>query len=680
MNRSHPPSKLSKQKRNLETKPKLANSNPVVDEGETVTGRRKRKQVVFYGNVTSTAKALKSEPMTERAGPSSVRSTRTSTRSMVGTPSKPGPAPPLPRGTRVSRRLHAVDDEWQQVPEEWLSANQQAESEPADDESELSDLSEEELATVAKQDEQTPTAGTDADSSDSALSEAPSAAESIETADGGLEGNVDASDEEAAEQTNGEEHEDEFELGVKEAANLPEGFIEWEAFAKSKHPDEKAFHKLLSTEIAPQIVEVLEEQERLKQEAINNRKRSSRIAMRELEREELQKQEQAQREMEERMERLRQEEARKEREEQEALAKERAREERLREREERLAARERAIHERAESEARQREQAERAREKRKRRREGEEVSDDEGTAPTSRAATSAPSESQGSWELKCEVCKLHGWNLSDETDVVCCDDCGRWQHMPCHDRQDRAAGRKPRDWDSVDFRCQECELRATATKRPKTEESDIKPMQQKVTISMNGNAANVEPTVDVTHTGNSSLHRDVPPLQSHQFANGYQAVHRDHIPEGHLQHQTIARHHAPPPPPHPHLHVPPQGHQFAPSPSYAPSYAAPSYANPSGQHTHSGHRPFQSVQAHVALAHDYHRQQHYHPGPVAHRVGQPSYANIHHPAPSHLVHQRHGTYASNSSTLSSQYPAEEHTHLRPSGLDGQSFSVPSAER
>ena len=29
-------------------------------------------------------------------------------------------------------------------------------------------------------------------------------------------------------------------------------------FAKSKHPDEKAFHKLLSTEIAPQIVEVLE--------------------------------------------------------------------------------------------------------------------------------------------------------------------------------------------------------------------------------------------------------------------------------------------------------------------------------------------------------------------------------------------------------------------------------------
>lgn len=31
-----------------------------------------------------------------------------------------------------------------------------------------------------------------------------------------------------------------------------------EQFAKSKHPDEKAFYKLLSAEVAPQIVDVLE--------------------------------------------------------------------------------------------------------------------------------------------------------------------------------------------------------------------------------------------------------------------------------------------------------------------------------------------------------------------------------------------------------------------------------------
>ncbi len=51
----------------------------------------------------------------------------------------------------------------------------------------------------------------------------------------------------------------------------------------------------------------VKEQERLKQEAINNRKRSSRIATRELEKEELLRREQAQREMEERMEKMRSE-------------------------------------------------------------------------------------------------------------------------------------------------------------------------------------------------------------------------------------------------------------------------------------------------------------------------------------------------------------------------------------
>lgn len=203
------------------------------------------------------------------------------------------------------------------------------------------------------------------------------------------------------------------------------------------------------------------EQERLKQEAINNRKRSSRIATRELEREEKIRIEAAQREMEERMEKSRLEEARKEREEAEAIAREHAREARLRERENRLAAREQAI----EEEARERERAERRREKRKRRRDGEQVdwsSGDEGVTPAqvgspgrsgapSGAASGAPSEAGQSWELKCEVCKEHGWNLKDDADVVCCDDCGRWQHVKCHDRRDIAMGKGLRDWDKVDF-------------------------------------------------------------------------------------------------------------------------------------------------------------------------------------------------------------------------------------
>jgi hypothetical protein len=194
---------------------------------------------------------------------------------------------------------------------------------------------------------------------------------------------------------------------------------EWQHFpeqwAKSKHPDEKALYRVLTDEVAPQIIEVLqaEELERIKQEAINNRKRSSRIAIRELEKAETARREAAEREVEERMERLHQEEERKAREEAEALERERTRDARLREREERIAARKQAILDRAEAEALEREKAERKRERRKRRREGEEIetSEDEAAAATPASNGSA----QNSWELKCEVCKQQGWNLVSST-------------------------------------------------------------------------------------------------------------------------------------------------------------------------------------------------------------------------------------------------------------------------
>jgi len=42
-----------------------------------------------------------------------------------------------------------------------------------------------------------------------------------------------------------------------------------------------------------------------------------------------------------------------------------------------------------------------------------------------------------------------------DADVVCCDDCGRWQHVECHDRQDAVEGRRKRNWDKVDFKVSE---------------------------------------------------------------------------------------------------------------------------------------------------------------------------------------------------------------------------------
>ncbi|WVQ85710.1 hypothetical protein IAT38_007876 [Cryptococcus sp. DSM 104549] len=532
-----------------------------------LTGSRRRAQVAFYGNPTPTALALKRGAGTPLAPGSSGsfgiggsigqtgsggRATRSSARAGPGlgetpsksTPSKPprsgAPASttPLPLGTRVSRRLRNVDDEWQQIPAEWLGeegakpqekgkGKGKGKEKEEDEESELSELTDEEeheakLRAVSS----TPAKGKAADlpaeaetngtngHTDSPLTDldAEAAAAASETKapaspDGSEfkpEDDADAMDvdepekpkEDDAEaeegEDDGEEEEDLLKAAIKEANNLPEGFVEWEAicvtlydwrtfpeqFANSRDPDEKALYQMLKEEVGPTIIEVLvaREQERIKQELFNNRKRSSRIATRELEKEEAARRELAQREMEERMEKNRAEEQRQAAEAEEAAAREKAREDRLREREERAAAREEALAKKAEEEAKAKEKMERKREKRKRRREGEVVSSDSeeesgvgSVKPGSGAAsgTITPSQSTASkattgdrWELNCEVCLKTGWNVDGDKDMVSCDECGRWQHVECHDRLDRSQGRHKRNWEKVDFKCKECQNRA----------------------------------------------------------------------------------------------------------------------------------------------------------------------------------------------------------------------------
>jgi hypothetical protein len=140
---------------------------------EPISGARRRTQVSFYGNLTPTVAALKKGAAQDT--PSTSRSTR-STRghpvdtkpvaAAAETPSRRGkgkqvetkPAS-LPRGTRTSRRNRDTEDEWQQVPEEWLdakasgskgasgsSSNGLKRKKPVDDdeESELSELTDEE--------------------------------------------------------------------------------------------------------------------------------------------------------------------------------------------------------------------------------------------------------------------------------------------------------------------------------------------------------------------------------------------------------------------------------------------------------------------------------------------------------------------------------------------------------
>jgi hypothetical protein len=129
--------------------------------------------VSFYGNLTPTVAALKKGSANNT--PSTSRSTRSTrghpvdtkpTAPAAETPSRRGkgkqvetkPAS-LPRGTRTSRRNRDIEEEWQQVPEEWLdakasgskgasgsSSNGTKRKKPVDDdeESELSELTDEE--------------------------------------------------------------------------------------------------------------------------------------------------------------------------------------------------------------------------------------------------------------------------------------------------------------------------------------------------------------------------------------------------------------------------------------------------------------------------------------------------------------------------------------------------------
>ena len=132
------------------------------------------------------------------------------------------------------------------------------------------------------------------------------------------------------------------------------------------------------------------------------------------------KREKAQREMEERMERQRREETRIAREEAELIARERAREDRLKEREERAAAREGAAAARLVADQDAKDQAVKDRESRKRRRDLGLEDWDDSSREGSRALTPARGKTPNGvsakngddrWELNCEVCRKHGWNI-----------------------------------------------------------------------------------------------------------------------------------------------------------------------------------------------------------------------------------------------------------------------------
>ncbi|KAJ7650573.1 hypothetical protein FB45DRAFT_888155 [Roridomyces roridus] len=264
------------------------------------------------------------------------------------------------------------------------------------------------------------------------------------------------------------------------------GFVEWETicvtlfdwehiaerFEKGTHYTEKALYKLLVKDIVPTVTEELREIERKRhlEEAVVHRKRSSRIAHKESEKEEAR-----------------------------MLARQKAEAEENKTRAQRLEAR------LAKEEA-DRERRELAREQRRQNKEAKSVATDEDdstdlhvdvTENTNQPPPLPPPPPHGSssssgtgtplgedWILNCEICHRSGINADDGVPMLCCGLCFQWQHIPCHDRADRQAGRPPRDWTHVDFVCHQCQAQRMAPKNlshlsqiPSTSYSHVLPLQ-----------------------------------------------------------------------------------------------------------------------------------------------------------------------------------------------------------
>ncbi|KAI9451079.1 hypothetical protein BJY52DRAFT_1125459 [Lactarius psammicola] len=383
----------------------------------------------------------------------------------VASPSPPRNASPRrPLGTRMSARLRGVnqpDDEWQEIPDEWLNEG----IEENDGASASEHDKEVEMDTDAQ------LAKTGLESDDDAVSELTELSEITPPATviaarpksrqgSKKSGGSRKKPSHSKRQTliiDDSVPEDEVEPEWRP----PDDFIEWETicvtlyewehicerFEGATHYAEKALYKLLSQQIVPTIAAELREIQRKRQleEAVSQRKRSSRLAVKENEKEEARLAAIKKAEEEEKLSRARRLEARQKREEEERLKREAAREKRRLDREER----ERKAQAGAERQwviflrhlAKSLSSAGRIRVR-------------WSTASGSRTPVGED------WVLDCDICHRTGVNKDDGSPLLCCGKCSKWQHIVCHDLADRQAGRPKRDWDREEFICRACQDRS----------------------------------------------------------------------------------------------------------------------------------------------------------------------------------------------------------------------------
>lgn len=382
--------------------------------------------------------------------------------------------PRRPSGIRVSARLRGnlADDEWQEVPNEWLSPSVH---DGTEGEEKTPPKAKARLKTGLESDEDSVSDLTEL-SEDDDTDEGDTQEEAQEEADAeeDEEPNVKYEESEAdsvpvPDKPNGKiDHEEDEEL-----PSLPEGFIEWETicitleewenfpeqFEKATHYAEKSLYKVLTQSIVPAITAELREVEKKKrkEEAVVHRKRSSRIAIKESEKEQELLAAKKRAEEDEKMSRARRADARRQKEEADRIKRENAREQRRKEREAKQV--------------------------------GGPETDTSANTPIDvvsqePSSSSIPPGQMGKfptlsvpvpvnglgavssgsrtpaedWELDCEICGRQGVNRDDGVPIMCCGRCLKWQHIGCHDQRDVTAGRPKRNWDAEDFICRRCRV------------------------------------------------------------------------------------------------------------------------------------------------------------------------------------------------------------------------------
>ncbi|KAI5819713.1 hypothetical protein BZA77DRAFT_141942 [Pyronema omphalodes] len=199
-----------------------------------------------------------------------------------------------------------------------------------------------------------------------------------------------------------------------------------QSLEKSKDEDEQALYTYINEDILPMLTKewMEKEKQRQLQEAVANRKRSSRLDAKMLMKKE---------EEERQLQLAREEEERKK----EAKIREKA-EKLEKEREARMMLREKRMQERA------------ARAAGLPVREASQASDN--AAPTRRSSRRAASkksnkEEEKEWYFDC-VCGANGTNYEDGTEIIACDDCDVWQHLSCQ--------KLPPGGESAEFICDLC--------------------------------------------------------------------------------------------------------------------------------------------------------------------------------------------------------------------------------